>query len=202
MCWCSVFSTCKPPASLERLRDDGQVRDPAVLPVGTYVGLQVGNVAARVVDAEGVELVAQESAARRPFRVADRDVLRQHDGRIRQLVNQDRAERRMAQRRIGTIARFQEVRPSLVVPLLRDERTDHAKRADLCGQLRERIGDLESADGRGDRFGRPADLRAGMGIPRFKLARSPFQPDRDQRFLACLAPLVGGPRHRGPAAGS
>ena len=71
----------QPPAALERLRDDGQVRDAAILPVRRNGRLQVGNLAARVVHAKGVELVAQKSAPRRPFRVPDRDVLRQDDGR-------------------------------------------------------------------------------------------------------------------------
>ena len=62
------------------------------------------------------------------------------------------------------------------------------------GQLRERIGDFESFDGRRDGLRRTADFLAGMRIPRFELARAPFQPDRDQRLLPHLAPLVGRPR--------
>ena len=81
-----------------------------------------------------------------------------------------------------------------MIPLLRDERTDDRERTDLGGQLREGVGDFESLDGRGDGFRRTADFLAGMGIPRFELARAPFQPDRDQRLLPNLAPLIGRPR--------
>ena len=63
-------------------------------------------------------------------------------------------------------------------------------RAHLVGELVEPLGELDALDGRGDRLGPAGDLRAGMRVERFELARPAAQPEQDDR-LRRLARLLG-----------
>ena len=110
---------------------------------------------------------------------AQRNVLRDFKGRIREFVSEDGAQGRMPDGWNRPETGFHVVSTPLVVSLFRDERADDREGADFLGQTGIVRADLKAADFRRNGTGRPANLRAGMRIPSLQLTRPAGQPKDD-----------------------
>ena len=161
---CSVFSVevLEPAAGELRPRRRSPGRRAASWPRSSrHAGRHVGNRAAGIERLERVVLIAQKAAAGRPLAGQNRNVPRNLDV-VLGLMADDRAERRMHERRIGPKAGLDVVGGPLVVAFLADERADERDAVHLLGDLRQPVGNLNVLGRRLDRLGR---LRARSSCP-------------------------------------
>ena len=172
-------------ALAEGSRKELQASQPPGVARRFHIGPQVVDASAGARHTKGVKLLAEVAPAAGPLSVADRDIERHlqpsGDRFAIELIREDRADRRMLDRRIRPVAGFHKVGAPLVVALFADERPDQRNAIHPLSHQGKPRGNLQVGHAGRNRLGRSTDQAARMRIPRLKLARPAGHPERDQR---------------------
>ena len=156
---------------------------------------------ARLVDLERFVARAEHAAvhvAGLDSRLADPHERRQVEARIPAVAGDDRAPRRIGDRRLDRIAGADELDRAEMVLLVADHRADERDLVEDLGRLRPMLADLDSRHVRVDRLRRALILRARLGIERVVLARPAVHPQQDHPLAALLQLLGASQQHVAP----
>ena len=128
---CRVASTRESPAVGEGALENLKVGDPRQVSGHGHAGRYIRESSLWITGLKRVKLSPQESASARPLASQNRDVAGDVSSPDGQFMAADRTDRGVFDSGIGSIARFHQIRPALVIPFLADHRPHQCDRIHL-----------------------------------------------------------------------